>query len=341
LTWIVFSRAADAGTSENETGNNAKLIMGRYLLSRLMQSVALLSVISLVTYTLVLLAPGGPSILLDPLMTRDQREQMKHLMGLDQPVYLQYSRWIKSVFQGDLGRSFSLGRPVRDIIVKQLPNTALLSGTALILTILIAIPLGIYSAVHRNSLADQLVTLAVFFGLSVPVFWLGILLIVLFSLSLRWLPAGGMVTIGAPFSLGDLLQHMAMPVIVLASSNLAVLTRFTRSSMISVLQEDYVRTARAKGLVERLVLYRHAFKNAMIPSLTVLGLLLPRLVGGSAITETVFVWPGMGLLAVQAAYERDYPMIMGIALIVSLVVVISNLGVDLLYAYFDPRVRYE
>ncbi len=315
--------------------------MGRYLLSRLVQSVVLLLVVSLVTYTLVLLAPGGPSILLDPLMAQEQREQMKHLMGLDQPLHLQYWRWMKNVFQGDLGRSFSLGRPVREIVINQLPNTALLSGTALLLTVLVAIPLGIYSAAHRNGLADQLVTLVAFFGLSVPVFWLGLLLIVFFSVGLKWLPAGGMVTIGAPFSPRDLLQHMAMPVVVLASSNLAVLTRFTRSSMISVLQEDYVRTARAKGLANQVVLYRHAFRNAMIPALTVIGLLLPRLVGGSAVTETVFVWPGMGLLGVQAAYERDYPMVMGIALIVSVVVVISNLGIDLLYAYFDPRVRYE
>jgi peptide/nickel transport system permease protein len=315
--------------------------MGRYLLSRLVQSVVLLLVVSLVTYTLVLLAPGGPSILLDPLMAQEQREQMKHLMGLDQPLHLQYWRWMKNVFQGDLGRSFSLGRPVRDIIINQLPNTALLSGTALLLTVLVAIPLGIYSAAHRNGLADQLVTLVAFFGLSVPVFWLGLLFIVFFSVGLKWLPAGGMVTIGAPFSPRDLLQHMAMPVVVLASSNLAVLTRFTRSSMISVLQEDYVRTARAKGLAKQVVLYRHAFRNAMIPALTVIGLLLPRLVGGSAVTEIVFVWPGTGLLAVQAAYERDYPMVMGIALIVSVVVVISNLGIDLLYAYIDPRVRYE
>jgi peptide/nickel transport system permease protein len=314
--------------------------MWRYILRRLLQTIILLVVVTIFTFVLVTQAPGGPAILLDPNMTPEQSEQMRRQLGLDRPVYIQYGRWLQQVVQGNLGVSYSVGRPVTELIRIHLPNTLILSAAALVLSLVVAIPAGIISASHRYTRIDHTVTFASFFGISIPVFWYGLILIMIFSINLRWFPSGGMRDLQGQSGFLDVAHHLVLPAIVLATANMAQLARYTRSAMISVLTEDYIRTAASKGLAQRIILYRHAFKNAMIPVLTATGLELPRLVGGAAVTETVFAWPGMGSLMVQAAFGRDYPTIMGITLVVSLVVVISTLLVDILYVYVDPRIRY-
>ncbi|MGH7264657.1 MAG: ABC transporter permease [Candidatus Rokuibacteriota bacterium] len=315
--------------------------MTRYLVRRLLQTVVLLLVISVVVFALVTRAPGGPGILLDRNMGQAEIAQMRAILGLDQPLHVQYVRWLAQVVRGNLGVSYQVGVPVLEVIGQMLPNTLLLSAAALVLSLLVAIPAGVVSAARPYSATDHAVTFLALFGISVPTFWFGLMLIVLFSIALDWLPPGGMQTIGAPWSAADLARHLVMPAAVLGAANMALIARYTRSSTRAVLREDYVRTARAKGLGEPAVLYRHALRNALLTVVTVVGLQLPRLVGGAAITETVFAWPGMGSLAVRAAFERDYPMIMGITLVISAVVAASSLLVDLLYGWIDPRIRYD
>jgi len=315
--------------------------MLRHLVRRVLQTVVLLLVVSLVVFALVTQAPGGPSILLDRNMGAEEIARMRAILGLDQPLHVQYMRWLGQVLRGNLGISYQVGLPVLEIIGQMLPNTLILSAAALVLSLVIAIPAGVVSAARPYTPVDHTVTFLCFFGISVPTFWLGLMLIVLFSIMLGWLPPGGMRTIGGPASPLDVARHLILPAVVLGTANMALFARYTRSSTMAVLRQDYVRTARSKGLTERAVLYRHAFRNALITIVTVVGLQLPRLVGGAAITETVFAWPGMGSLAVRAAFERDYPMIMGITLVISTVVVLSSLLVDLVYVYLDPRIRYD
>ncbi len=315
--------------------------MFHYLARRLLQTTALLLVVSAVVFALIIQAPGGPSIMLDRNMDAAEMARMRTALGLDKPLHVQYTRWLGQVLQGNLGHSYQAGLPVTEIILQMLPNTLVLSAAALVISLAVAIPAGVISAARPYTALDHTVTFLCFFGISVPVFWYGLMLIVLFSIVLGWLPAGGMQTIGEPRSLTDLARHLILPSIVLGTANMALFARYTRSSTMAVLKQDYVRTARSKGLTERTVLYRHALHNALITVVTVVGVQLPRLVGGAAITETVFAWPGMGSLAVRAAFERDYPMIMGITLVISSVVALSNLLVDVVYVYLDPRIRYE
>jgi peptide/nickel transport system permease protein len=314
--------------------------MGRYIARRLAQTVILLWLVTVMTFGLVLSAPGGPAVLFEPGITVEQMEQMRQAMGLDQPVYVQYLRWLKNLLRGDMGSSYTLGMPVSELIATRLPATMLLSVAALGFAICVGIPLGVVAAINRGGIIDNLVTLISFFGISVPVFWYGLMLIILFAVNLQWLPAGGMMTVGES-SLLDLLAHLVLPAAVIGTVNMAQITRYTRSAMIDVLNADYIRTARAKGLAETRVLFKHALRNGMISVITVIGLLLPRIAAGAAVTEQVFAWPGMGQLAVRAAFQRDYPTIMGVTLVVSAVVVISNLLTDIVYAYIDPRIRFD
>lgn len=313
--------------------------MTGYILRRLLQGIVLLWIVSVITFVLIHMAPGGPALLQNPDLSREQIARFRAQLGLEDPLPVQYARWLRGVVRGDLGRSYNTVERVDRLVVTRLPNTLLLTGVALILALLVAVPLGVASATQRNTAFDRIVAGFTFLGISTPVFWLGIVLIVLFSVQLRALPAGGMYTIGAPFSLGDRLQHLVMPVLVLAMANLAEVTRYTRSAMIGALGEDYVRTAHAKGLAAPTVLFRHALRNALIPVITIVGVYLPRAVSGAAITETVFSWPGMGQLAVQSAATRDYPVVLGATLAVAVVVVASSLLTDLAYGYFDPRIR--
>jgi peptide/nickel transport system permease protein len=313
--------------------------MAAYVVRRLLQAVVLLFIVSVLTFLLIHSAPGGPALLANPDLSREQIEQMREQLGLDDPLPVQYLRWLGNVLQGDFGKSYNTVQPVTRLIAERLPNTIMLTGLALVISILVAVPLGVLSALKRNSALDRVIAGFSFIGVSIPVFWLGIMLIIVFAVQLKLLPAGGMYTLGAEFSLLDRLEHLLLPTLVLVVANLAELTRYTRSGMINVLSEDYIRTARAKGLPNQVVLVRHALRNALIPVITIIGVLLPRAVSGAAITETVFSWPGMGRLAVEAAMTRDYPVVLGATLTVALVVVLSSLVTDLLYAYIDPRIR--
>ncbi|SJM32265.1 ABC transporter permease [Mesorhizobium delmotii] len=314
--------------------------MIQYILRRSIESIALILVITVFTFILIKSAPGGPSILLDPNMAPEDTERLREVYGLNRPLYEQYIRWLWQVMQGNFGFSIGVGRPVSELIGGALPATLVLSGSALFLALIVAIPLGILSAVKRDSWFDQLLTLVSFFGLSLPIFWYGLLLIIAFAVLLPWLPAGGMYTPGHE-TFGDLALHLILPTLALSTSIMAELVRYTRSAMLGVLRQDYVRTARSKGVGELAVIYRHAFRTALIPIVTLLGMLIPRLVGGAAVTESVFSWPGLGRLAVSAGFNQDFPTIMGITLIISVVVVMSSLIVDLLYARLDPRVSYR
>jgi len=314
--------------------------VGRYLLERAAQALVVLLVVSTLTFVMVTLAPGGPEIMMTMESTPDQREALARQLGLDQPLFVRYVKWMASAVRADFGRSFGDRRKVNEVIRERLPNTLLLGGTALILSLLVGIPAGIISATRRYSSTDHVVTFFSFIGLSIPAFWVAILLILLFTVRLSWLPASGMATPGTSFLLTDRISHLVLPAIVLATTTLPNLSRFMRSALIEEIGQDYVRTARAKGLPGRQVLSRHAIRNALIPVVTLLGIIVPRLVGGAVITETIFSWPGMGQLAVAATIGRDFPLIMGLTVVVAIVVIVSNLLVDLAYGWLDPRITY-
>ncbi|HLW48492.1 MAG TPA: ABC transporter permease [bacterium] len=313
--------------------------MAGYVLRRLAQAVVLLWIVTVVTFALIHTAPGGPAMLQNPDLGREQIARFRANLGLDDPLPVQYGRWLRAALRGDFGRSYNTVEPVLRLVATRLPNTLLLTGLALGLAVLAAVPLGVASATRRNTPVDHAIAAVSFMGISTPVFWLGIVLIVVFSVQLRVLPAGGMYLVGAAFSVGDRLRHLLLPVFVLTIANLAEVTRYTRSAMIGALGEDYVRTAHAKGLPAAAVLFRHALRNALIPVITIVGVYLPRAVSATAITETVFSWPGMGQLAVQSAATRDYPVVLGATLAVAVFAVGSSLLTDLAYGLADPRIR--
>ena len=306
---------------------------------RVVQGVIVLLLVSAITFLLVNLAPGGPASLMRMDATPEQREALTRRFGLDQPVPVRYIQWLAGALHGDLGVSLGSNEPVAFRIGQRLPNTLLLAGTALIVSILIGIPMGVVAALRRNSLPDFVVATVSVLGLSVPAFWLGIILILAFSVSLRLLPSSGIANSGNEADLSDRLQHLIMPALVLSTTVLPYVVRFTRSALLDVLHQDYVRTATAKGLSRVRVVYVHALRNALVPVVSIIGTQVPRLVGGSVVTEAVFGWPGMGRLAVEAASGRDYPLIVGITVIVAAVVVSSSLVVDLAYTWLDPRIR--
>ncbi|AFZ69441.1 ABC transporter permease [Deinococcus peraridilitoris] len=312
-----------------------------YLLKRLLHAAVVLVVVCVIAFFLIRLAPGGPSLLADPNLGSVERQAIEERLGLNDPLPVQFAKWTAQLAQGELGQSFLYGTPVTQIILSRLPNTLLLAGMSLLITILIAIPLGMLCGLRPNSWLDRVIsTISVVF-IAVPVFWLGLLLIILFAVTLHVLPAGGMYTTGREGNLPDLARHLILPVLVLSSASIAEVLRYTRSSTRSVSRQDYVRTARAKGLNEFSVHSRHTLKNALIPVLTVLGLQLPRLIGGAAVTETIFSWPGMGRLSVEAALGRDYPLMTAITIFVALAVVMFNLLIDMLYPLIDPRIKAE
>ncbi len=309
-----------------------------YLLHRLLQSILLLFIVSIVVFAIVHAAPGGPALLNNPELDAKTAAQFADQMGLNDPLPVQYARWIGNVFKGNFGLSLEHAVPSATLVRERFPATLLLSGTAIVLAIVTAVPLGIISAIKRYSAIDYAATLIAFLGFSVPGFWLGIMLIIVFSVKLGWLPSSGMVS---PDSGGlvDRLKHLILPTIVLASFAVGQFARYTRSAMVEVLKHDFIRTARAKGLAERVVIARHALKNALIPVVTVIGVTTPRLLGGAVVTETVFAWPGMGRLATSAAFTRDYPLVMAITMWVAVLVIVSNLLTDLCYALLDPRIK--
>ena len=313
--------------------------MARYIVSRLIQSVVVVVFVSVLTFVLIHAAPGGPGVLLAPGMTGEQIKEAERSLGLLDPLLVQYLRWLGHILHGDFGKSYNQGLPVLKLIWGRLPLTLELVLTGMIISVLLGILIGVVSAVRRYSIVDHLATGFTFFGMSVPVFWLGLMLIILFSIKLHWLPSSGAKTLGTTVTLGDRAKHLILPAVVLAIANLAQIARYTRSSMIEALNADYLRTARAKGLRERVVIYRHGLRNALIPVITVVALGVPRLIGGVAITESVFAWPGMGQLAVDSALQHDFPVVMGITLLVSVLVVLTTLVTDISYVFLDPRVK--
>src|SRR5712691_12204650 len=313
--------------------------MLRIAAQRVVQGVIVLVLVSAITFLLVNLAPGGPAALMRMDVTPEQRDALTRRFGLDQPVPVRYLQWLGGALHGDLDVSLSSDEPVAFRIAQRLPNTLLLAGTALIVSIVIGIPLGVVAALRRNRPPDFAVAVVSVMGVSVPAFWLGIILILAFSVSLRVLPSSGIASSGDEGDLVDRLQHLIMPALVLSTTVLPYVVRFTRSALLDVLHQDYVRTATAKGLSRARVVYAHALRNALVPVVSIVGTLVPRLFGGSVVTEAVFGWPGMGRLAVEAANGRDYPLIVGITVIVATVVVLSSLVVDLAYTWLDPRIR--
>jgi peptide/nickel transport system permease protein/oligopeptide transport system permease protein len=306
--------------------------MHNYLIKRLLSTIPVLIGISLLLFFMLRMLPGDPAqVLAGQMATPEEIENIRHQLGLDRPVYEQYVIYLSHLVRLDLGRSARTQNPVIDEIWARLPNTLLLAVVAIALACLFGIPAGIISAVRPYSWIDYLVTLSALFGISMPVFWLGLMLVVLFAIILHWLPAGGTGS----------WQHVILPSITLAAFVVAFIARMTRSTMLETLTQDFTTTARSKGLTETVVVVKHALKNALIPIITVVGLQFGFLLGGAVLTETVFAWPGLGRLLYDSISARDYPVIQGTILIFGLLYILVNLMVDLIYAFVDPRIRYD
>ncbi len=313
-----------------------------YLLRRVLGAVPLLLAISLLLFSIVHLAPGGPlDVYADnPSVTPQALAQIKVAYGLDKPVPVQYLLWVKSMAQGMWGYSIRTGRPVTMEIAERLPATLLLGGTALALSLVLALPIGILTAALRRTAVDHVLTFLSFAGISIPVFWLALMMQLLFGITLGVLPAAGYETIGAG-GVADRLAHLVMPAVVLALATIASWSRFLRASMVDAMKQDYIRTAFAKGHGMAGVLIKHALRNALIPVVTIISMDLASVISGAVITETVFAWPGIGRLFVESMDGRDYPVLMGLMMLGSLALVLANLTADIVYAVIDPRIRYE
>ncbi|MBN1105579.1 MAG: ABC transporter permease [Deltaproteobacteria bacterium] len=306
--------------------------MFQYVIKRLIATIPVLIGISLLLFFMLRMLPGDPAqVLAGQMATPEEVENIRRQLGLDRPIHLQYAVFFSRLAQFDLGRSARTQNPVTQEIWARLPNTVLLAVVAITLAILFGIPAGIVSAVRPYTWIDYLVTSVALFGISMPVFWLGLMLVVVFSVVLQWLPAGGTGS----------WKHVILPSVTLASFVIAFIARMTRSTMMEVLSQDYTTTARSKGLKEEVVIVKHALKNALIPIITVVGLQFGLLLGGAVLTETVFAWPGLGRLIVDSILARDYPVIQGAILVFGLLYIFVNLVVDLLYAWVDPRIRYD
>jgi len=320
--------------------------MRRYIINRLLQLIPILIGVSLISFFVMHLAPGDPTQLFaDPSVRPEELIRIRANWGLDKPLMVQYLYWLKNAIRGDFGVAYMINRPVSEVIFERLPATLLLMVSSMLLTLLLAIPLGVISAIKKNSWIDNFVTIFSFAGMSTPSFWLALMLMLLFSVNLGILPAVGMYDTlsesrGILFRSLDLLRHLVLPVLTMTLVSLAGLTRYQRAAMLEVLSQDFIRVARAKGLSEGAVLFKHALRNALIPTVTILGLSLPDLFGGAFIIETVFAWPGMGRLGVTAVFSRNYPLIMGIVIFSAVLIVIGNLLADIGYAIVDPRIRY-
>ena len=321
--------------------------MTGFILKRALLAIPTLLGASTLIFFLMHAAPGDPtSMYIRPDIDPAVIEQMRKNLGLDQPVHVQYVKWVSSFAQGRFGYSFSQKRPIADIIKDTLPNTLLLSGVAMLIIFTVGVLIGTIQAVRQYSLVDNFATVIAFFFYSMPSFWFGLMLILLLSYKLQWLPASQMTSVNYEFLPAgeqwiDRLKHLLMPALALGIGAAAGVARYMRSGMLEQIHQDYVRTARAKGLSERVVIFKHAMRNALIPIITLLGLYFPFLVGGSVLIETIFAWPGMGRLIITAIFQRDYPVVLASAFVISIMVVVGNLIADILYSIVDPRVRVE
>ncbi|MBF0494325.1 MAG: ABC transporter permease [Candidatus Omnitrophica bacterium] len=321
--------------------------MLRYILKRLVLMIPMLLGISFILFIVMHLAPGDPAAIkygLNPEISQTARDNFNKMYGLDKPLLVQYVAWLKKFFTLDFGTSFIDGKSVISKISSKLPATLLLQITSLFLIFSIAVPLGVLSAVKKHTWFDKIMTVAVFIGYSIPTFWLALMLIYLFGFKLKLLPISGLYPwyfeyLGNVAKIKDIAWHLVLPVVVTAFTGLAGLSRYVRSSMIHVLEEPYILTARAKGLPASRVIFVHALKNALLPVITILGLTLPELISGSFIFETIFAWPGMGRLGYEAIMNYDYPVVMGVAVIATLLTLFGILVSDILYVAADPRIR--
>lgn len=313
--------------------------MGSYIVRRLIHAAFVLVILSVILFLAIQFSPGGPAVLVNPNVSAEDAARIRHNLGLDEPIHTQYLRWSWSLIQGDFGRSFIDGRLVSDVILERLPNTLLLSGAALFIAIVVGLSAGVIAATRPNSRVDHAVMFISTVGVSIPLFWLAIMSILLFSVKFQIFPSSGMSSASTSASILDRFHHLILPASVLSTVYVVQVARYMRSNMLEVLNQDYIQLAYAKGLGGWLVVTRHAIRNAIIPVVTVIGLMVPSLVGGAAITETIFSWPGMGRLAVDAAFRRDYPLIMGITMLFAVMVLVANLLVDLIYIWLDPRIR--
>lgn len=316
--------------------------MGRFILVRLLLAIPTLIGVSLILFVVLHLAPGGPeAMLIGDQYNEEMAAQARRNLGLDRPLPVQYATWLQTLLRGDLGNSFFSGVPVADVIGQRVAATLQLGVAALVLAICGGVSLGVLAAIRPRSSLDRFSTGLAMLGVSFPPFWLGIVLIMVFSVNLGWFPSSGIATYGAEGDIASRLRHLVLPAVTLAALQLAIYMRFTRSSLIEALDQDFVRTARAKGLAERVVVLRHAFRNALIPLLTIASFSIKSLVGGAVFVEVVFAWPGLGRLTVDSVFARDYPVVLGLTLLFSVVTICANLAVDVLYGVVDPRIRHN
>jgi peptide/nickel transport system permease protein len=323
--------------------------MRKFLFRRLLLMIPLILGISVLFFSIMKLAPGDPATLsvnLNAKIDPGYITKLREAYGLNDPVWLQYWHWLKKILILNFGESFKDNRPVIQVIVERLPATMLLSGLAEILLLIIAVSLGVASAYYQGSLLDRFATIISFVGFAMPSLWLALMLMLVFGVQLGWCPVSGMFSVGSDYlpwyaRAWDLFLHLILPVFVTTFAGLAWLSRFARTSMLDVIRQDYIRTARAKGLTEFQVVFKHALPNALIPIVTVIGLSLPGLIAGAVIIETIFGWPGMGRLSYEALMSRNYPVVMGIGVISAFLTILGNLLADIGYAILDPRIRYD
>jgi len=304
--------------------------MAKLIVRRLLVAIPTLFVFSLLVFSLMHLAPGDPTLLYTGrVVSQEVYERTRAQLGLDEPLYTQYWKFVTSLLQGDLGRSHNYRVDVVELLKLRVPNSVMLSASAMLLTYIISVPLGVLAAVKQRSAIDMIVLAIIALGMSIPLFWLGLMLILVFSVRLRWLPVSGY----------DSLQHMVLPVITLSAVQISYVVRMTRSSMLEVLRQDYVRTATAKGLKDRVVIWKHAFRNALIPLISIFGMQIGWLAAGAVVIEMVFVWPGIGRLIVESIIRSDYPVVQGVLLMLGGTVILGNLLADILYTIADPKIR--
>ncbi len=318
--------------------------MARYIQRRIAIALPILLAITVLIFLLLQLTPGDPLdsyVPPDQPLPAEQREALRHQLGLDRPLAIRYLFWLRETFQGNLGYRAKTFEPVTQAIAHRIGPTLLLMGTAMVIGITAGVSLGVLAAVKQYSLLDTALTILAFLGVSLPVYLAGLIGLYLFSLRIGWFPSGGFQTPGEPFSLADRLHHLVLPASIIAINYVASTMRYTRSAMLEVLGQDYVRTARAKGLGERIVVGIHALRNALLPVVTIIGAYIPNLLGGAVFIESIFSWPGMGRLFLDGVESRDYPLIMGMTLILAVVILAANLLTDIAYAIVDPRIRYE